>query len=223
MKLIDAIVNRFRGLLNQTAKSLDDPSVNAELVIQDSEDYIGKTQSKIVEILGKQKEFSRKAQETALEVEKYQKISESAARDGKIEVAREALTKVVALEKQHATYKTQSETLHQSVTNLRSKIAEAQQKVELAKSNYSILEAKQANLQLTKDVASINNDFAGDDSPLSKLNDFETAIQEESDKLEAAMELGQDNSALSEYERSMGDSAVEDRLNALMKSAQSKQ
>lgn len=217
MKLINAIINRIRGFLNQTAKSIDDPSVNAELVIMDSEKYIRETESKIVDILGKQKEAQRKAQSSEIEIGKYQKISESAASENKLEVAREALAKVISLEKEHATYKTQSETLLKSVTSLREKIKEARQKVEAAKSNHSVLEAKRANLQLTKDVASINNEFAGEDSPLSRLNDFEESIQEESDKLEAALELGSDTSALGEYEKTINDSNVEDRLSELLK------
>ncbi len=216
MKLLQALINRIRGFLNLSAKKISDPVIDSQLVIEDSKDYLAELRSKIVTIMAKEKELTRKSEELSLEVTKYATLAEKAAKEGKVDIARDALTRQISLEQELATTRKTAAILTTQVGNLRTKLKEAEDKVTGAENKQSVLTAQRASLQVTKDIAAITNEFIDSDSPLSRLNDFDNAIQAEQDELEAAIELGSSSNALAEYEKSVGNGEVDARLANLL-------
>lgn len=216
MKLLQAIINRIRGFLNLSAKRISDPIIDAQLVIDDSKDYLANLRSQIVTIMAKEKELLRKAEGLSFDVTKYASLAEKAANEAKVEIARDALLKQVGAERELATIRKTAATLTSQVAVLRSKLKEAEDKVVGAENKQSVLEAHRTSLQVTKDIAALGNQFIDSNSPLARLNDFENAIQAEQDELEAAIELGGSSNALADYEKSVGDSEVDARLANLL-------
>lgn len=216
-KLFTAIINRFRGVVDDAANAIDDPVVNSKIVIEDSKEYVARIRSQIVDILAKSREFERNAGDAKDQIEKYKTIANNAAKSGNTEVAKSALKKVVESEAQEKVFSKQSEEMKRHVAALRSKLEQAEGKIQTAESKQSVLVAQKANLDAAKAIASINNKFAGEDTPLAKLNDFEAAIERENDKVEAALELGTAEDELAKFEQSSVDVEVEARLAELLK------
>ncbi|WP_153100215.1 PspA/IM30 family protein [Paraburkholderia hayleyella] len=219
MSLIDSISRTLKGLLNDAADSVQDPSRDARQIVRELDDSIARAENALIEIQAQVAMQQSKRDAAAERVKKYEDGAKRALQASDEALAREALGAQATAEAERDALAQELGTLEPSVAQLKNQIDDMRQRRNDLNARSNILQAKQQIAQ-AKDVAAtalggIGGKNLADD--FRKLEDKVTLSNARSDaRLNSAdVKSGKAlDDKLAELNRGP---SVEDRLEALKK------
>ena len=152
MPLLNTISRTLKGLLNDAAESVQDPSRDSRQIVRELDDSIGKAENSLIEIEAQVSTQQSKRDVAAEKAKKYEDGAKRALQAGDEGLAREALGAQAAAETERDALAGELSTLEPSVAHLKEQISDMRQRRNDLNSRSNILQAKQQIAQ-AKDVA----------------------------------------------------------------------
>lgn len=152
MSLFDSISRTLKGLLNDAADSVQDPSRDARQIVRELDEGIGRAENSMIEI---QAQLANQKSKRDLADEKARKYADGAMRalkSGDEGLAREALAAQSTAEAERDALAAELAKLEPSLDQLKSQIAAMRKRRDDLRSRTNILGAKQ-EIAKAKDVA----------------------------------------------------------------------
>jgi len=152
MSLFNSISRTLKGLLNDAADSVQDPSRDARQVVRELDNSIGRAENSLVEIEAQVSTLQSKRDLADQKARKYEDGAKRALQAGDESLAREALGAQTNAESERDALAQQLTTLEPSVAALKDQIAQMRQRRNDLNSRSNILQAKQ-EIAKAKDTA----------------------------------------------------------------------
>ena len=152
MSLFDSISRTVKGLLNDAADSVQDPSRDARQIVRELDDSIAKAENSLVEIQAQVAMQQSKRDVAADKAKKYEDGAKRALQSGDEALAREALGAQQTAEAERDALAGELAKLEPSVDQLKQQIDDMRQRRNDLNARSNILQAKQQIAQ-AKDVA----------------------------------------------------------------------
>ncbi|MFD1556304.1 PspA/IM30 family protein [Paraburkholderia silviterrae] len=152
MSLFDSISRTVKGLLNDAADSVQDPSRDARQIVRELDDSIGKAENSLVEIQAQVAMQQSKRDVAADKAKKYEDGAKRALQSGDEALAREALGAQSTAEAERDALAVELAKLEPSVDQLKQQIDDMRARRNDLNARSNILQAKQQIAQ-AKDVA----------------------------------------------------------------------
>ncbi|AJK46892.1 PspA/IM30 family protein [Burkholderia plantarii] len=152
MSLFDSISRTLKGLLNDAADSVQDPSRDARQIVRELDDSLAKAENSLIEIEAQVATQRSKRDAAADKAKKYEDGAKRALQSGDESLAREALTAQSNAEVERDALAHELDALEPSVDKLKAQIADMRQRRNDLSTRSNILQAKQEIAQ-AKDVA----------------------------------------------------------------------
>ncbi|PLZ03964.1 hypothetical protein CY652_03055 [Burkholderia sp. WAC0059] len=152
MALFDTISRTLKGLLNDAAESVQDPSRDSRQIVRELDDSLAKAENSLVEIQAQVAMQQSKRDAAAEKARKYEDGAKRALQSGDEALAREALGAQATAEAERDALAGELAKLEPSVDHLKQQIDEMRQRRNDLNARSNILQAKQQIAQ-AKDVA----------------------------------------------------------------------
>ena len=152
MSLLNTVTRTLKGLLNDAADSVQDPSRDARQIVRELDDSIGRAENSLIEIEAQVSTQQSKRDMADQKVRKYQDGAKRALQSGDEALAREALAAQSTAETERDALSQELNTLVPSVDHLKEQINEMRSRRNELNSRSNILQAKQQIAQ-AKDTA----------------------------------------------------------------------
>ncbi|HEV3429996.1 MAG TPA: PspA/IM30 family protein [Paraburkholderia sp.] len=152
MSLFDSISRTVKGLLNDAADSVQDPSRDARQIVRELDDSIAKAENSLVEIQAQVAMQQSKRDVAADKAKKYEDGAKRALQSGDEALAREALGAQSTAEAERDALAAELAKLEPSVDQLKQQIDDMRSRRNDLNARSNILQAKQQIAQ-AKDVA----------------------------------------------------------------------
>lgn len=152
MSLFDSISRTVKGLLNDAADSVQDPSRDARQIVRELDDSIGRAENALIEIEAQVATQQSKLDAANEKARKYEDGAKRALQAGDEGLAREALAAQANAETERDALAKELATLQPSVDHLKAQIADMRQRRNDLNARSNILQAKQ-QIAEAKDVA----------------------------------------------------------------------
>jgi phage shock protein A len=152
MSLFDSITRTVKGLLNDAADSVQDPSRDARQIVRELDDSIAKAENSLIEIQAQVATQQSKRDVAADKAKKYEDGAKRALQSGDEALAREALGAQATAEAERDALAKELSTLEPSVEQLKTQIDDMRQRRNDLNARSNILQAKQQIAQ-AKDTA----------------------------------------------------------------------
>lgn len=214
MSLFDSISRTIKGLLNDAADSVQDPSRDARQIVRELDDSIGRAENSLIEIEA-QVATQRSKRDTADErAKKYEDGAKRALQSGD-----EALAAQANAEAERDALARELDTLEPSVDKLKGQIADMRARRNDLNARSNILQAKQEIAQ-AKDVAATALGGIGGKNLSDDFQKLEDKVALSNARSDARLNSADTNSgrALDDKLAALNKGpSVEDRLEALKK------
>jgi len=180
MALFDSISRTLKGLLNDAAESVQDPSRDARQIVRELDDSIAKAENALVEIQAQVATQQSKRDVAAEKARKYEEGAKRALQSGDEALAREALGAQSTAEAERDSLAAELAKLEPSVDQLEKQINDMRERRNDLNARSNILQAKQQIAQ-AKDVAATalggigGKNLAGDFQKLEDKVDLSNA------------------------------------------------
>jgi phage shock protein A len=219
MSLMNSISRTLKGLLNDAAESVQDPSRDSRQIVRELDDSIAKAENSLIEIEAQVSTQQSKRDVAAEKAKKYEDGAKRALQGGDEALAREALSAQAAAETERDALARELATLEPSVAHLKEQIADMRQRRDDLNSRSNILQAKQQIAQ-AKDVAATALGGIGGKNLSQDFDKLEEKVNLSNARSDARL-----NSADAKSGKALDDKlaelnrgpSVEDRLEALKK------
>jgi phage shock protein A len=219
MSLFNSISRTMKGLLNDAADSVQDPSRDARQIVRELDGSIGRAENSLIEIEAQVSTQQSKRDLADQKARKYEEGAKRALQAGDEGLAREALMAQAAAEAERDALAHELATLEPSVTTLKDQIAQMRQRRNDLNSRSNILQAKQ-EIAKAKDTAASALGGIGGQNLSEDFNKLEDKVNLSNARSDARL-----NSADEKSGRALDDKladlakgpSVEDRLAALKK------
>jgi phage shock protein A len=152
MSLFDSISRTLKGLLNDAADSVQDPSRDSRQIVRELDESIGKAENSLIEIQAQVATQQSKRDVAADKAKKYEDGAKRALQGGDEALAREALGAQATAEAERDALTKELATLEPSVAQLKSQIEDMRARRNDLNARSNILQAKQ-QIAEAKDVA----------------------------------------------------------------------
>ncbi|MEM5385205.1 Phage shock protein A, PspA [Paraburkholderia piptadeniae] len=152
MSLFDSITRTVKGLLNDAADSVQDPSRDARQIVRELDDSIAKAENSLIEIQAQVATQQSKRDVAADKAKKYEDGARRALQAGDEALAREALGAQATAEAERDALAKELATLEPSVEQLKKQIDDMRERRNDLNARSNILQAKQQIAQ-AKDTA----------------------------------------------------------------------
>ncbi|MBC8741050.1 phage shock protein A [Paraburkholderia sp. Clong3] len=152
MSLFDSISRTLKGLLNDAADSVQDPSRDSRQIVRELDDSIGKAENSLIEIQAQVATQQSKRDVAADKAKKYEDGARRALQSGDEALAREALGAQATAEAERDALTKELTSLEPSVAQLKSQIEDMRTRRNDLNARSNILQAKQQIAQ-AKDTA----------------------------------------------------------------------
>ncbi|MBB5465900.1 phage shock protein A [Paraburkholderia sp. CI2] len=152
MSLFDSISRTLKGLLNDAADSVQDPSRDSRQIVRELDDSIGKAENSLIEIQAQVATQQSKRDVAADKAKKYEDGARRALQSGDEALAREALGAQATAEAERDSLTKELTSLEPSVAQLKSQIEDMRTRRNDLNARSNILQAKQQIAQ-AKDTA----------------------------------------------------------------------
>lgn len=152
MSLIDGISLTLKGLLNDAADSVQDPSRDSRQIVRELDDSIGRAENALIDIQAQVATQQSKRDAAADKAKQYEDGAKRALQSGNEALAREALGAQATAEAQRDALAKVLATLEPSLDHLKAQIDDMRQRRNDLSARSNILQAKQEIAQ-AKDVA----------------------------------------------------------------------
>ncbi len=152
MSLFDSITRTVKGLLNDAADSVQDPSRDARQIVRELDESIAKAENSLIEIQAQVATQQSKRDVAADKAKKYEDGAKRALQSGDEALAREALGAQSTAEAERDALAKELATLEPSVEQLKTQIDDMRQRRNDLNARSNILQAKQ-QIAEAKDTA----------------------------------------------------------------------
>ncbi|NML31056.1 PspA/IM30 family protein [Paraburkholderia antibiotica] len=152
MSLFDSISRTLKGLLNDAADSVQDPSRDSRQIVRELDDSIGRAENSLIEIQAQVATQQSKRDVAADKAKKYEDGARRALQSGDEALAREALGAQATAEAERDALAKELTSLEPSVAQLKSQIDDMRSRRNDLNARSNILQAKQ-QIAEAKDVA----------------------------------------------------------------------
>ncbi len=152
MSLFDSISRTLKGLLNDAADSVQDPSRDSRQIVRELDESIGRAENSLIEIQAQVATQQSKRDVAADKAKKYEDGAKRALQSGDEALAREALGAQATAEAERDALTKELSTLEPSVAQLKSQIEDMRSRRNDLNARSNILQAKQ-QIAEAKDVA----------------------------------------------------------------------
>lgn len=217
MSLFDSISRTLKGLLNDAADSVQDPSRDARQIVRELDDSIGRAENSLIEIEAQVAAQRSKHDAADKKAQQYMDGAKRALQAGDEALAREALAAQADAEAVRDALQRELVTLEPSVEKLRAQITDMRQRSNDLNSRSSILQAKQEIAQ-AKDVAATALGGIGGKNLSGDFQKLEDKVMLSGARADARLSSADTNSgkALEDKLAALnGGPSVDDRLAAL--------
>ncbi len=219
MSLFDSITRTVKGLLNDAADTMQDPSRDARQIVRELDESIAKAENSLIEIEAQVATQQSKRDAAADKAKKYEDGAKRALQSGDEGIAREALVAQANAETQRDVLAGELQTLIPSVDHLKQQINDMRQRRNDLNARSNILQAKQQIAQ-AKDTAATAFGGIGGRNLSEDFQKLEDKVQLSNARSDARL-----NSADQKSGKALDDklaalnrgSSVENRLEALKK------
>jgi phage shock protein A len=219
MSLFDSISRTLKGLLNDAADSVQDPSRDARQIVRELDDSIGKAENALVEIQAQVATQQSKRDVAADKAKKYEEGAKRALQSGDEALAREALGAQSTAEAERDALAAELAKLEPSVDQLKQQIDDMRARRNDLNARSNILQAKQQIAQ-AKDVAATALGGIGGKNLSADFQKLEDKVDLSNARSDARLNTADTSSGKALDDKlaalSKGPS-VEDRLEALKK------
>ncbi|VWC92740.1 PspA/IM30 family protein [Burkholderia lata] len=219
MSLFDSVSRTIKGLLNDAADSVQDPSRDARQIVRELDDSIGRAENSLIEIEAQVATQRSKRDAADDKVKKYEDGAKRALQAGDEALAREALGAQSNAEAERDALAAELSTLEPSVDKLKGQIADMRQRRNDLNARSNILQAKQEIAQ-AKDVAASALGGIGGKNLSEDFQKLEDKVALQNARSDARLNSADTSSgkALDDKLASLNKGpSVEDRLAALKK------
>ena len=219
MSLLNTISRTIKGLLNDAAESVQDPSRDARQIVRELDGSIGTAENSLIEI---EAQVSTQQSKRDLAIEKAAKYADGAKRAlqaGNEPLAREALAAQASAETERDALNGELAKLEPSLEQLRGQIAEMRTRRNDLQSRSNILSAKQ-EIAKAKDTAATALGGIGGKNLAEDFNKLEEKVNLENARSDARLNSADQSSgkALDDQLAALSKGpSVDDRLAALKK------
>src|ERR1700744_4164497 len=219
MSLFDSISRTLKGLLNDAADSVQDPSRDSRQIVRELDESIGKAENSLIEIQAQVATQQSKRDVAADKAKKYEDGAKRALQSGDETLAREALGAQATAEAERDALTKELATLEPSVAQLKQQINDMRQRRNDLNARSNILQAKQ-QIATAKDTAATALGGIGGKNLSEDFQKLEDKVQLANARSDARL-----NSADQKSGKALEDKlsaltrgpSVEDRLEALKK------
>jgi phage shock protein A len=219
MSLLNNISRTLKGLLNDAADSVQDPSRDARQIVRELDDSIGKAENSLIEIEAQVATQQSKRDVADEKVKKYEDGAKRALQGGDEALAREALAAQANAEAERDGIAKELAMLEPSVAQLKQQIADMRQRRNDLNARSNILQAKQEIAQ-AKDTAATALGGIGGKNLSEDFQKLEDKVSLQNARSDARLNSADEKSgkALDDKLAALsGGPSVDDRLEALKK------
>ena len=188
MGLLDRITMLLRANLNDMLDQAEDPEVMLNQVLRDMEDSIGQARTQVASMMAQQKMLEGDVADAQQQAQGWNDRATAAVRQGRDDLAREALARMNDANTHVTLYQQQLEAQQALVTRLRTQLDALQQKYQDAFNNKDALIARHRRAQAQTKVTTATQ-AASTTDPTSELARMEQRIRGEEAQSAANAEL----------------------------------
>ena len=210
-----SLSNMFREKKDQAAKAVGDDVRDGKFAIQDAKAQISGFRGDIAKFVAANKSVERDMNQALADVKKWDSVHQQASAAGNSEDAAAAQLELTNAKRRAIEFKKQFDVNSTSISNLRTQLSKAEQKVTNAESDHVQLAARKKGATIRKELAQASSAFGTGDSPLSQLDSLRESVEADEDEASAMEEItvsGSDDLA-SKYE--VADGALDDNFDSL--------
>jgi phage shock protein A len=219
MSLVSSISRTLKGLLNDAADSVQDPSRDARQIVRELDNSIGRAENSLIEIQAQVSNQQSKRDQAADKAKKYADGAMRALKNGDEPLAREALAAQANAEAERDALAKELSTLEPSVAHLKDQIADMRKRRNDLNSRSTILTAKQ-EIAKAKDTAATALGGIGGQNLSEDFNKLEERVNLSNARSDARIASADERSgqALDDKLANLNNGpSVDDRLAALKK------
>jgi len=215
MGVIDRVSRLVRANVNDLLDQAEDPEVMIDQILRDMQSNIADARKQVAAMIAQEKELEYDRDETKKLADAWGDKAQRAVDADKDDLAREALRRQKDYSDNAALYQQQFEVQNQTVTKLKSQLAQLEAKYDQTRSQRDSLVARQKRARAQAHIAqSLSGaDFSSMDSS-ADLDRMERKIRGQEAQTAAMLEM-QDDSIDAQFAELDYDSDIEARLAAL--------
>lgn len=215
MGVIDRVSRLVRANINDLLDQAEDPEVMIDQILRDMQANIADARKQVASMIAQEKELEFDRDETKKLSDAWGDKAQRAVDANKDDLAREALRRQKDYSDNAALYQQQYEVQNQTVTKLKSQLAQLEAKYDQTRSQRDSLVARQKRARAQAQIAqSLSGaDFSSMDSS-TDLDRMERKIRSQEAQTAAMLEM-QDDSIDAQFAELDYDSDIETRLAAL--------
>ena len=213
MNILDRVETILKANINDLLDRAEDPEKMLAQLLSDMEETYKKAEDQVTEAMALEKKLERESLAAQALVEQAHAQAVKAVQGGRDDLAKQALSRKLALEKRAASLKEELEMQSKAIISLRSQLNALQAKIEDARQQKSALLARQKRLQAEQTIRRSMSDLRYAEDAFQAFDRMKEKIEDKEAILAAAKELeaeGRQVAAASE-----SDEAVEIELAAL--------
>jgi phage shock protein A len=213
MGLLERMSTIIRANINELLDRAEDPEKMLNQLILDMEDQIQQARSQVAAMIAQEKELQADLEESRRLAAEWASKAELAVRQGRDDLAREALRRKRDYESHVQVYQSQYQSQAEMVARLKQQLSELESKYERTLRDKEVLIARYKAARAQRQVTQVTAEL-GSISPEAELQRMERKIRSEEAKAAAEQELAQ-SSLEAEFRKLESDQDVEQELAAL--------
>jgi phage shock protein A len=213
--LWQSIKNWWRGKTDSAAEALADPVRDAKFAIEDSEKLIRDFEGKVANLMAQNKRNEISAKAARADEQKWGNIAQAAAKAGNRQDCEDAVHKKSEAATKASRLEGETKNNEATIAKLRKTLDETKQKIEHARNNKDVLEARLKGAQVREELLHTASDMGGS-GPLSALDDLERKTIEAETHADAVGELAGEGEESLEEKYDAGRADLQGEVDKLM-------
>jgi phage shock protein A len=189
MGIVDRISTILKANINDLLDRAEDPAKMIDQLIRDMEQAYEEAERQVTESMALEKKLEREYLAAEALVEQAQNQATKAVMVGRDDLARNALTRKLALAKRAKALKAELEEQTEAVTSLKSQLHALRAKLDDARQQKAVLLSRQKRLEAERTIRQSMKDLSYAESAFEAFERMKERISDEEAILEAAKEL----------------------------------
>ncbi len=217
MGLFKRAVDVIRSNINDLISKAEDPEKMLNLIIQDMKEHFNKAKQDVAVAIADEKRLKAQYENAVREAQKWQEKAVLALKNGREDLAREALMRKNEQQQLAQGFKEQWEKQKQMVDALKNQLRQLKMKIEEAERKKNLLIARQKRAEAQKRIQSVMANIS-DTSAFDTFSRMAEKVEKMEAEAEATAELNAEISGTSledEFAALEAGSSVDDELAAL--------
>ncbi len=218
MGILERMSTIIRANINELLDRAEDPEKLLNQLIRDMEDQIQQARGQVAAMIAQEKELQADLEEAKGLAAEWASKAELAVRQGRDDLAREALRRKRDYESHVQVYESQYRSQVEMVARLKQQLAELESKYERTLRDKDVLIARYRAARAQRQVSQVATEL-GSISPEAELQRMERKIRSEEARAAAEQEISQ-TSLEAEFQKLEADRDIEEELAAIKRKVQ---